>query len=967
MLFLSHGLAPLAQKVARAVAWCLSTVSALWYWTATLCGLREEEFRRQAGRFADVGAEGERPIAAYVSKAGAAMSPSELDRVMVQSLRYAEIAGGSEYRRFKIGRAIETLARLPNGADREAVVSGIVSLKGAGIHEAAEVAVLESLAKIPRDRRGEVLEGAKLCLGQDSRLWEITGVIDDWAKLSAADRPVIMASLKRVIEAEGAGAFSTEDRSALLRQFAQLLPSERERVIEGTLAAIRAIGKRTLAVEWMAGLRDGVVGSRFGNMEISVLVASIRRFPQGERLLTSLLRYLTPETEDSQCYALLETMMHALEEGVEIEHHLPQTLRLIAPGETRAMIRAVQQIPSAHVEEIASQALRLMNPHMGGVERVAIVSCLAEKRGAWTEIVDAAVLCISGTDDGFSVTRVVDAVALLDPARRLEIAQGVQKLIDAARPTDLSGTERTGLFRKLSQVPHDRRGVAVDVLARWIGRIGWDWEVVTEWLEGVSGAREPIRNLNSALLSQLVGEIWGLPNGEQILIAAARLFRSRLSWWVCYDQVNCRMRRIVQAIRSGVNVEGAFIEALRLLPNELPIDSEATIEHILTIGGRVENMEEVVSQTLRLISDQMDEGDRLFLLARVSERGIDPADRESIIDFSLRLITPEMRAFGRGAIVDSVGRVAPRDRRSVVTGAVALIEAAGPLWPFAWSERRSLLVELARIPFLHRREQAVAEIIGRMARLEGPEAVIREIARWNAVQEIVLPRVGIDVHRGDRDGRTRNALIALVQQEERLSREEIERSVEEFLDYLRGLRSPHRTFALQARALRTLQGPRKERDNFPPLFDEQYPVTIQGYEISGWELIGRLWRWIGAIRDPVDRESAQQGMVEALADADDPDTGLVCHAGKAQRLAVSVLQGRLPGMEIDVEGEEEWTGERAAALFFMNPAHQQLQTQRALEAAAEQFLQDNPAIRPVRIGFLGAVRRFAALQELPLE
>jgi hypothetical protein len=208
-------------------------------------------------------------------------------------------------------------------------------------------------------------------------------------------------------------------------------------------------------------------------------------------------------------------------------------------------------------------------------------------------------------------------------------------------------------------------------------------------------------------------------------------------------------------------------------------------------------------------------------------------------------------------------------------------------------------------------------------------------------------RVGMDVHEGDRDSRTKHALQLLWRLEE-LTKEQIDKNFEGFRGYLDRLPEPEKKQnAMKAFSTGIPGSP------FPPLISEPFSVT--GFQLSGKELIARLWNFIEKyIKEPKEQDIAKEGIISALCESVQ-DGGLVCNQGKTQRLCVRVLQGRLRGVEIDNVAAPP-TSDQALVSFFYMPQRQELTTWAALEQAANVFLRENPLVD--RDGFMQKLRDY---------
>ncbi|PIZ33122.1 MAG: hypothetical protein COY39_03490 [Alphaproteobacteria bacterium CG_4_10_14_0_8_um_filter_37_21] len=65
------------------------------------------------------------------------------------------------------------------------------------------------------------------------------------------------------------------------------------------------------------------------------------------------------------------------------------------------------------------------------------------------------------------------------------------------------------------------------------------------------------------------------------------------------------------------------------------------------------------------------------------------------------------------------------------------------------------------------------------------------------------------------------------------------------------------------------------------------------------EFLGRLWYFASELEDKKDQKNAKLSLMSGLADSIETDGLIVCNPGKLQRMIIGVLQGRLPGVNID--------------------------------------------------------------------
>jgi hypothetical protein len=226
-----------------------------------------------------------------------------------------------------------------------------------------------------------------------------------------------------------------------------------------------------------------------------------------------------------------------------------------------------------------------------------------------------------------------------------------------------------------------------------------------------------------------------------------------------------------------------------------------------------------------------------------------------------------------------------------------------------------------------------------VAALNQAEVIQNRVQNPNPPQAVL--RVGMDVHEGDRDSRTRHALELLWGLEE-LTKKQINENFEGFSGYLDHLPEPEKKQnAMKAFSTGIPRSP------FPPLISEEF--SVNGFQLSGKELIARLWNFIEKhIEEPTEQEIAKEGIISALCESVQ-DGSLVCNQGKTQRLCVHVLQGRLSGVDIDNVATPQ-TSDQALVSFFHIPQRRELTTRAALEQEAELFLNQNPLVD--RDGFM---------------
>ena len=97
-------------------------------------------------------------------------------------------------------------------------------------------------------------------------------------------------------------------------------------------------------------------------------------------------------------------------------------------------------------------------------------------------------------------------------------------------------------------------------------------------------------------------------------------------------------------------------------------------------------------------------------------------------------------------------------------------------------------------------------------------------------------------------------------------------------------------------------------------------------------------------------------MITALSTSYTGNEERVCNEGKVQRLVINVLQGHLPGVDVD-QIPAEVAAAAALNMFFNVERNRGIANRGELLAAAELFCQENPRVG--MLGFLAGIREYA--------
>ncbi len=211
---------------------------------------------------------------------------------------------------------------------------------------------------------------------------------------------------------------------------------------------------------------------------------------------------------------------------------------------------------------------------------------------------------------------------------------------------------------------------------------------------------------------------------------------------------------------------------------------------------------------------------------------------------------------------------------------------------------------------------------------------------------------GENVH--SREEQVRDAFIKL-KEDQALDQDLILKLAEGFRDYLH----LQEASLVKFNALYVLEGESRDKkmDLFPALIGPQDPWSIAGLELTGEEILARLWMFIHGLPDPKDFENAKLSMISSLADS--IDEGMrICNTGKMVELVVGVLQGNVPGLEIDPVEKDEVDPTDAINFFFSNPEVQAIDKTDLLLQRGNEWLQENPHVRQPE-QFLDALREVA--------
>ncbi len=380
---------------------------------------------------------------------------------------------------------------------------------------------------------------------------------------------------------------------------------------------------------------------------------------------------------------------------------------------------------------------------------------------------------------------------------------------------------------------------------------------------------------------------------------------------------------------------------------------------------------DIVRDALRLITPLCAyDDDNIEIIQALA--AVVPADaRTLVVDLALQVTVASRDSRGSGKLIQAIAAVSANERALVIDLALRVANAS-----LDSRVEGQLIQAIAVLPAVDRAEivRIALRLITHQMYIYDKIAMIQLVAALPAnerdayvrdrlrgihrdINPVVAAAHGTNVHEGSRDQHTQAAIQLLYDKQGALSRVAIEQATQEFIEYLG---APSIDSVQKQLAQDALLKPRGRGETFGPLIDEE-GFSIQGLQILGEELIGRLWIFASQLAGD-EQTNAKIGMISALMDS--YSSGVrVCNQGKIQRLVVAVLQGRLSG--VDMEGimiPAQVSTAVAIPLFFQVVDHCVIRVLNDLNAAANLFCDLNPTVN--RVDFLVEIAAYAALQDI---
>lgn len=479
--------------------------------------------------------------------------------------------------------------------------------------------------------------------------------------------------------------------------------------------------------------------------------------------------------------------------------------------------------------------------------------------------------------------------------------------------------------------------------------------------------------------------------GDSLFLRVAKVAALAFSAFCIYSVVSRRLERSnLQTLRD--RIERYYL----LVPD--PHSSTKTTQILRLINFKVPSMAPPemdlrINQIVRLINHNTHISDKC--LSHILRR-IDPVCTTQLsawVDQAKRLMYQEMNDFDQMTVVQGLSTALLIDRSRLVirspellrTHNKDLIEKTERLidqallliaWDMNGFERRQILLALGKIPekrrdeITHRVQQQIVE----QQDLNGQDIANKLCDEAGVPQVLQIAemfffrtrgRLGVDIH--SRDQLTRLAWEQFCLYQGSYSDTQIKKNVTSCLTYFRSMQTDDAIFI---KAWVALHGPRPPQSPWGPILDvenEDTTWSVHGLDITGQQVIGRLWGYIQSIPETQDRNNALHEMKLALSDCYEQGF-LVCNPGKLQKLMIALIQGRVPGIMIDRPDSEQVPVGQALTLFLttqvaQNLLNQERITQTQLIELGKMYLKENPRIN--RAEFIKELNQYYTLQNDP--
>lgn len=430
--------------------------------------------------------------------------------------------------------------------------------------------------------------------------------------------------------------------------------------------------------------------------------------------------------------------------------------------------------------------------------------------------------------------------------------------------------------------------------------------------------------------------------GGEVVRNAVYLMSSNMGW--------SKRVRIIQTVADIPVNEKDEVIALAQKVITPPMPWFAKIEIVKAVTGvPAQKRTRVVKNTVYLITKDTEWFERAELIRMVALLPVSFNEPEFAL--AQKVIAPGMGNFSKIEIVNAMIDVPAHDRADVIQHTLQLMDSQTQA-----IERGVVIRVVARLAADQRADYVQRQRGG------GPSDLFLSRLVTNDFNRLALETLrGINVdleiaeninvnNEGNRSRRVKAAIELLREHQGEMPGDKIDEAVLEFMSYLNGCQNcEYKKLALHA-----LLAPQQGGRDFGPLINKNQ-ITIMGLKISGEEVIARLWVFASKLTE-LDQTLAKDGIIFGLKESCE-EKFRVCNPGKVERLITAVLQGRLPGVEIELMTKKEVSTGQAMEMFFYREAHRGIEQLEPLLDAANRFCDENPAVN--RTDFIREIIAYA--------
>ncbi|MBM3201694.1 MAG: hypothetical protein FJZ56_04720 [Chlamydiae bacterium] len=585
---------------------------------------------------------------------------------------------------------------------------------------------------------------------------------------------------------------------------------------------------------------------------------------------------------------------------------LKYALERIAPAMDQQRRQKLIQMVSneGRISSLSRNMLESITPEMHSDSGIytfdAIAAISAQER---CSVVTYSDQLLTDQSSGYFRKVFIEALLLVRSQEREEVMRNVLKLISPL----MNAQDRVSMIQAVNRISKNQRDEVVSASLHLItlNMSAFERSAILEVLSSIS-----------------------IHEREEVALEAMRLIRLDIGYFS-----RTSILRALSEVKSQERVDIVDL-ALHAINKRSNYRTITNIVQALN-SVRPEERAEMMRNALLLIDPEREaqEGDAIIrLIARL------PASERNIVaNLAHNAITRQMNHLSRIEVIKAIISAPSHERADVMQYAMVLINHR-----MNGFDRAMIIQNVANTPFglrAHYVEQ----------RMQGRYAPVVQNARQAANQ-------GVNVHEGNRDLRTKEAIQKIREHQGKITKNQIDRAVQEFTEYLKGCKIDSEIKKLAYRALLI---PKAINEEFGALIDHE-DFSILGLMTSGQEVIARLWIYASTLNEP-EQTNAKDSMIYALQDSYEMQAR-VCNQGKTQRLVIGVLQGRLSGVDVEEIQEIKVSTHVAIQMFFSYSENTKITDYAALINAANQFCDENSAVN--RADFLSEIRAYARIQNI---